>query len=47
MHTKSHLDLAQDSILKLFLNYFIPMLLAMLAMASYSTVDGIFVNKKR
>lgn len=46
MHTKSHLDLAQDSILKLFLNYFIPMLLAMLAMASYSTVDGIFVNKK-
>lgn len=40
------LDLAKDSIPKLFINYFFPMLFAMLAMASYSTVDGIFVNKK-
>lgn len=45
-NSPSSLDLARDSIFKLFLNYFIPMLLAMLAMASYSTVDGIFVNKK-
>lgn len=45
-HTKSKLDLANDSIPKLFLNYFIPMLLTMLAMASYATADGIFVNKK-
>lgn len=45
-HAKSNLDLANDSIPKLFLNYFIPMLLAMLAMASYATADGIFVNKK-
>lgn len=45
-HTKGSLDLANDKIPKLFLNYFIPMLLTMLAMASYATVDGIFVNKK-
>lgn len=45
-HAKSNLDLVNDSIPKLFLNYFIPMLLAMLAMASYATADGIFVNKK-
>ena len=44
--TKTNLDLSKDSILKLFLNFFTPMLLAMLAMASYSTVDGVFVNKK-
>ncbi|RDU65394.1 hypothetical protein CQA53_06365 [Helicobacter didelphidarum] len=44
--TQSNIDLAKDSIPKLFINYFIPMLLTMLAMASYSTVDGIFVNKK-
>ncbi|MCI7411087.1 MATE family efflux transporter [Helicobacter bilis] len=45
-NAKSNLNLASDSIPKLFFNYFIPMLLAMLAMASYSTIDGIFVNKK-
>lgn len=46
-HKKTNnLDLANDKIQKLFFNYFIPMLLAMLAMASYSTIDGIFVNKK-
>lgn len=43
---KSNLDLVNDSIPRLFLNYFIPMILAMLAMASYATADGIFVNKK-
>ncbi|TLD84858.1 MATE family efflux transporter [Helicobacter trogontum] len=46
LNTKSSLNLANDGIPKLFFNYFIPMLLAMLAMASYSTIDGIFVNKK-
>lgn len=45
-HTTSNLDLARDSIPKLFVNYFIPMLLTMLAMASYGTVDGIFVSEK-
>ena len=47
--TASHskrLDLSKDSLVKLFLSYFIPSLTAMLAMASYSTVDGIFINKK-
>ncbi len=45
-YAKSNLDLTNDSIPKLFFNYFFPILLAMLAMASYSTADGIFVNKK-
>ena len=44
-HSKK-LDLSKDSLVKLFLSYFIPSLTAMLAMASYSTVDGIFINKK-
>lgn len=44
--TKSNINLSKDSIFKLFLNYFLPMLFAMLAMASYSSVDGIFVSQK-
>ncbi len=43
---KNNIDLANDSIPKLFFTYFIPMLLSMLAMVSYVTADGIFVNKK-
>lgn len=46
-HQKSSsIDLANDNINKLFFTYFIPMLISMLAIASYITADGIFVNKK-
>lgn len=44
--SKKTINLSTDSIFKLFLNYFLPMLFAMLAMASYSSVDGIFVSMK-
>ena len=44
-HT-AKIDLKTDSIPKLFFYYFIPALLAMLALSTYSTIDGIFVGKK-
>ena len=40
------IDLKTDSIPKLFFYYFVPALLAMLALSTYSTVDGIFVGNK-
>ncbi len=40
------MDLKKDSIIKLFFYYFIPALCAMLALSTYSTIDGIFVGKK-
>lgn len=40
------IDLRNDSIRKLFFYYFIPSLCAMIALSTYSTVDGIFVGKK-
>ncbi|PAF54046.1 hypothetical protein BKH42_02205 [Helicobacter sp. 13S00482-2] len=40
------IDLRNDSIKKLFFYYFIPSLCAMIALSTYSTVDGIFVGKK-
>ena len=40
------LDLKKDSIIKLFFYYFIPALCAMLALSTYSTIDGIFVGRK-
>nr|QGT50025.1 membrane protein [uncultured Helicobacter sp.] len=39
-------DLGKDSIYRLFFYFFIPNLCAMLALSTYSTVDGIFVGKK-
>lgn len=39
-------DLRHDSIYKLFFRYFIPALCAMLALSTYSTIDGIFVGQK-
>ncbi|PAF47967.1 hypothetical protein BKH41_06830 [Helicobacter sp. 12S02232-10] len=41
-----NIDLRNDSIKKLFFYYFIPSLCAMIALSTYSTVDGIFVGKK-
>ena len=38
--------LKTKSIPKLFFNYFLPALIAMLALSTYSTIDGIFVGKK-
>ncbi len=40
------MDLKKDSIVALFFYYFIPSLCAMLALSTYSTIDGIFVGKK-
>ena len=40
------MDLKKDSIIKLFFYYFVPTLCAMLALSTYSTIDGIFVGKK-
>ena len=40
------MDLKKDSVIKLFFYYFIPALCAMLALSTYSTIDGIFVGKK-
>lgn len=40
------IDLRNDSIKKLFFYYFIPYLCSMIALSTYSTVDGIFVGKK-
>ncbi|PAF42649.1 MATE family efflux transporter [Helicobacter sp. 11S03491-1] len=40
------IDLRNDSVKKLFFYYFIPSLCAMIALSTYSTVDGIFVGKK-
>ena len=39
-------NLGKDSIYRLFFYFFIPNLCAMLALSTYSTVDGIFVGKK-
>ncbi|PAF52508.1 MATE family efflux transporter [Helicobacter sp. 13S00477-4] len=41
-----NIDLRNDPIKKLFFYYFIPSLCAMIALSTYSTVDGIFVGKK-
>lgn len=46
MQVNLNIDLENDSIFSLFRRYFFPMLVAMLTMASYSTVDGIFISKK-
>ena len=43
---KKKADLKTTAIPKLFLSYFLPALVAMLALSSYSTIDGIFVGKK-
>lgn len=40
------LNLKTTPIPRLFLSYFIPSLVAMLALSTYSTIDGIFVGKK-
>lgn len=40
------IDLEKHSIAKLFFRYFIPSLCAMLALSTYSTIDGIFVGQK-
>lgn len=40
------IDLKNQSIPKLFFRYFIPSFFAMLAMSTYSSVDGIFVGQK-
>ena len=40
------LDLKATPIPKLFFSYFLPSLVAMLALSTYSTIDGIFVGKK-
>lgn len=39
-------DMKRDSIYRLFFYFFIPNACAMLALSTYSTVDGIFVGKK-
>lgn len=39
-------NMSKDSIYKLFFYFFIPNLCAMLALSTYSTIDGIFVGKK-
>lgn len=39
-------NLKTTAIPKLFLSYFLPSLIAMLALSTYSTIDGIFVGKK-
>ncbi|STP06446.1 MATE family efflux transporter [Helicobacter canis] len=46
MTAAAKLDLKNDSIIKLFFYYFIPALCAMLALSTYSTIDGIFVGQK-
>ena len=40
------INLSKDSIYKLFFYFFVPNLCAMLALSTYSTIDGIFVGKK-
>ncbi|KGI56186.1 MATE family efflux transporter [Campylobacter sp. MIT 97-5078] len=40
------IDLEKHSIAKLYFRYFIPSLCAMLALSTYSTIDGIFVGQK-
>ena len=42
----SKIDLKTAKISKLFFTYFLPSLVAMLALSTYSTIDGIFVGKK-
>lgn len=44
--SKSKEELKTLKIPRLFLSYFLPALIAMLALSSYSTIDGIFVGKK-
>ena len=40
------IDLKNTPIPKLFFSYFIPSLITMLALSTYSTIDGIFVGRK-
>ena len=42
----SKIDLKTATIPRLFFTYFLPSLVAMLALSTYSTIDGIFVGKK-
>lgn len=42
---KKSVDIGRDSLVRLFFYFFIPNLCAMLALSTYSTVDGIFVGK--
>ena len=42
----SKIDMKNNSIYRLFFYFFIPNLCAMLALSTYSTIDGIFVGKK-
>ncbi|PAF43682.1 MATE family efflux transporter [Helicobacter sp. 11S02629-2] len=46
MHSSKQPDLVRDSILKLFLHYFVPITFTMLAMSSYSVFDGYFVSHR-
>lgn len=43
---KRSVDLANDAIGKLFLYYFIPSAASMLAVSTFSTIDGIFVGQR-
>ncbi|MDA3968914.1 MATE family efflux transporter [Helicobacter ibis] len=46
MVSNAKLNLKSDSVIRLFFSYFLPSLVAMLALSTYSTIDGIFVGKK-
>lgn len=46
MRSIDKVNMHTDSIYRLFFYFFIPNLCAMLALSTYSTVDGIFVGKK-
>lgn len=42
---KKSIDIGKDSLIRLFFYFFIPNLCAMLALSTYSTIDGIFVGQ--
>lgn len=46
INVNDKVDMRKDSIYKLFFYFFVPNLCAMLALSTYSTIDGIFVGKK-
>ena len=46
MVSNAKLNLRSDSVIRLFFSYFLPSLVAMLALSTYSTIDGIFVGKR-
>lgn len=46
MSAEDKVNMRKDSLSKLFFYFFIPNLCAMLALSTYSTIDGIFVGKK-